>query len=186
MEDTLWSALGDEVDPAHREAPAALAPLPVEVVRSSRRRKTVSASIVEGRIVVRMPVHLTKAQEDDYVASLVARLERQRRSETVDLTERAAALARRYDLPMPRSIRFVSNQSSRWGSCTPGTGEIRLSDRIAGFPLWVLDAVIVHELAHLVHLHHSAEFWELAHRYPRTERALGFLIAKQLTGDDVA
>jgi predicted metal-dependent hydrolase len=79
----------------------------------------------------------------------------------------------------------VSNQTSRWGSCTPATREIRISDRIAGFPEWVLDAVVVHELAHLVHLGHTREFWELAHRYPLTERALGFLIAKQLGDDEV-
>ena len=125
-----------------------------------------SASIVGGKVVVRMPTHMTKAQEDEYVAALVARLERRRRSETVDLPTRAAALARKYDLPQPTSIRFVSNQASRWGSCTPSTGEIRVSDRIAGFPGWVLDAVVVHELAHLVHLHHTPEFWALAHRYP--------------------
>lgn len=196
MDETLWSALDGPLDdpldhpldgdPDHdgpADRPVLLTPLPVEVVRSSRRRKTVSASIVGDRIVVRMPVHMTKGEEEDYVATLVARLERQRQSKTVDLPQRAAMLARRYDLPAPTSIRFVSNQASRWGSCTPASGEIRLSDRIAGFPLWVLDAVIVHELAHLVHLHHDAEFWALAHRYPRTERALGFLIAKQLTGD---
>ena len=184
---TLWSALDDGWDP---DAPAAVEPPPppplqVEVIRSAKRRKTVSASIVDGRVVVRMPTFMTKAQEAEYVASLVAKLERQRRSEVVDLPARAATLARRYRLPTPSSIRFVSNQSTRWGSCTPSTKEIRLSDRIAAFPGWVLDAVIVHELAHLVHLHHDAAFWELAHRYPKTERAYGFLIAKQLTDDEV-
>ncbi|MEO7427764.1 MAG: M48 family metallopeptidase, partial [Acidimicrobiales bacterium] len=87
-------------------------------------------------------------------------------------------------LPAPRSIQWVTNQRQRWGSCTPSASEIRISDRIAGFPDWVLDAVIVHELAHLVHLQHSAEFWALAQRYPKTERAYGFLIAKQLTDED--
>jgi predicted metal-dependent hydrolase len=194
VEDTLWSTLEDDVqeldddlDVAREgvDEPAELAPLPVEVVRSSKRRKTVSASIVDGKIVVRMPTHMTKAQEAEYVAALVARLERQRQSGVVDLTERAAVLAKRYDLPTPTTIRFVSNQVSRWGSCTPSTREIRVSDRIASFPAWVLDAVIVHELAHLVHLHHTPAFWELAHRYPKTERALGYLIAKQVTDDDV-
>lgn len=178
---TLWSALEDD-GPGDVTA---LPPLEVQVVRSARRRKTVSASIVGGRVVVRMPTHLTKAQEDEYVAALVAKLERRRHGEAVDLPTRAAELARRYDLPPPTSIRFVSNQSSRWGSCTPSTGEIRISDRIAGFPGWVLDAVVVHELAHLVHVHHTPEFWAVANRYPLTERALGFLIAKQLTDDDV-
>lgn len=184
--ETLWSTLdeGWEQQPTVDDQ-GAPAPLAVEVVRSSKRRKTVSASIVDGRVVVRMPSFMTKAQEDEYVATLVARLERQRRSDQVDLPTRAAALAKRYRLPTPTSIRFVSNQTHRWGSCTPSTGEIRLSDRIAGFPGWVLDAVIVHELAHLVHLRHTPAFWELAHRYPRTERAYGFLIAKQLTDDEV-
>jgi predicted metal-dependent hydrolase len=184
--ETLWSTLEDGWDPDVVGDEAATAPaLEVEVVRSAKRRKTVSASIVDGRVVVRMPSFMTKAQEEEYVAALVARLERQRRSDQVDLPTRAAVLARRYRLPTPSSIRFVSNQSSRWGSCTPSTGEIRLSDRIAGFPGWVLDAVIVHELAHLVHLHHTPAFWELAHRYPKTERAYGFLIAKHLTEDEV-
>lgn len=159
--------------------------LPVEVVRSPKRRKSVSARIVDGRIVVRMPTWMTKAQEAEYVTSLVAKLERQQSAQTVDLPRRAAELARRYDLPRPASIRWVANQRQRWGSCTPATGEIRISDRIAAFPGWVLDAVIVHELAHLVHLAHSPEFWALANRYPKTERAYGFLIAKQLTEDDL-
>jgi predicted metal-dependent hydrolase len=190
--ETLWSTLQDDelappADSAVDEAePAVLPPLEVEVVRSSKRRKTVTASLVSAnKVVVRMPTWMTKAEEEEYVTALVAKLERKRTSEAVDLTARARLLALRYDLPEPASIRFVSNQSQRWGSCTPSTREIRLSDRIAGFPLWVLDAVIVHELAHLVHLGHTPEFWELAHRYPRTERAYGYLIAKQLTDDDV-
>ena len=180
VEETLWSTLEEEVVERAVPVPA----LEVEVVRSSKRRKTVSASVIDGRVVVRMPTWMTKAQEDEYVTALVAKLERRRRSEVVDLTTRAAQLAKRYDLPKPTSIRFVSNQVSRWGSCTPSTGEIRISDRIAGFPTWVLDAVVVHELAHLVHLGHTPEFWELANRYTMTERALGFLIAKQMTDED--
>jgi predicted metal-dependent hydrolase len=156
----------------------------VEVVRSSKRRKTVSARVVDGRIVVRMPQWMTKAQEAEYVTSLVAKLERQHAGSITDLPRRAAELAARYDLPRPASIRWVTNQTQRWGSCTPSTGEIRISDRIAAFPAWVIDAVIVHELAHLVHLHHTAAFWELANRYPKTERAYGFLIAKQLADDE--
>ncbi len=162
-----------------------MAAMPVEVVRSAKRRKSVSARIVDGKIVIRMPQWMTKKQEAEYVTDLVAKLERQHQSETVDLPQRARELAKRYDLPVPTSIQWVGNQKQRWGSCTPSTGEIRISDRIAGFPLWVLDAVLVHELAHLVHLNHSPAFHELANRYPKQERAYGFLIAKQLTDDEV-
>jgi predicted metal-dependent hydrolase len=179
-------ALADEPTAAPGDpGGSGVAQLEVEVVRSTKRRKSVSARIVDGRIVVRMPQWMTKAQEAEYVTALVARLERQHTAQRVDLATRAAELAARYGLPLPSSIRWVTNQRHRWGSCTPETGEIRISDRIAGFPGWVLDAVIVHELAHLVHLHHTPEFWALANRYPKIERAYGFLIAKQMTDDEV-
>ncbi len=192
--ETLWSA--EEWEPAEDgrvptlRAPATteaerVAGMEVEVIRSAKRRKSVSARIVDGRIVIRMPHWMSKAQEREYVESLVAKLVRQHTAEAVDLSARARQLARRYDLPAPTSIRFVSNQASRWGSCTPATGDIRISDRIAGFPGWVLDAVIVHELAHLVEVGHGPDFQALADRYPRQERAYGFLLAMQLTDDEV-
>ena len=72
--------------------------------------------------------------------------------------------------------------TTRWGSCSPHSGEVRLSTRLAAFPDWVIDYVIVHELAHLVIDGHGHEFWELVHRYPKSERAIGYLIA--MSGDD--
>ena len=42
-------------------------------------------------------------------------------------------------------------------------------------PDWVLDYVLVHELAHLVVPGHGPQFWSLVDRYPRTERARGYL-----------
>jgi predicted metal-dependent hydrolase len=190
--DSLWSTEEWEPRPATRptllvEPPeAAVARMEVEVVRSAKRRKSVSASIVDGRIVVRMPQWMTKAQEAEYVEAMRAKLERQHASTGVDLTTRAAELARRHRLPVPTSIRWVANQRSRWGSCSPDTGEIRITDRIASFPVWVIDAVIVHELAHLVEANHGPRFHELANRYPKQERAYGYLLAMQVTGDDLA
>jgi predicted metal-dependent hydrolase len=188
--DTLWST--DEWEHAEpTAAPTLAAPGPtvadmdVEVIRSPKRRKSVSARVVDGRIVVRMPQWMTKAQEAEYVEAMVAKIVRQHTATTVDLTQRAGELARRYGLPAPRSIRFVTNQASRWGSCSPATGEIRISDRIAAFPAWVLDAVLVHELAHLVEANHSPAFHALADRYPKQERAYGFLLAMQLADDDI-
>jgi hypothetical protein len=193
--ETLWSAEEWEPVEVGRRAGTLRAPptteaervagMEVEVVRSSKRRKSVSARIVDGRIVIRMPQWMSKAQEREYVESLVAKLVRQHTAKAVDLPARARELAHRYDLPEPTSIRFVSNQSSRWGSCTPSTGDIRITDRIASFPGWVLDAVIVHELAHLVEVGHGPEFQVLADRYPKQERAYGFLLAMQLTDDEV-
>ena len=150
----------------------------VEVVRSPKRRKTVSAREVDGVIRVSIPASMTKADEAKWVDEMVRRLERQTASASVDLVERAALLAERYRLPRPQSIRWVSNQGSRWGSCTPVDGTVRISDRLAAFPPWVLDYVIVHELAHLEVPGHDRRFYELVDRYPKAERARGFLIAK--------
>lgn len=74
-------------------------------------------------------------------------------------------------------IRWVSNQNQRWGSCSPEEKVVRLSDKLVPFPEWVIDYVIVHELAHLTHAGHDKDFWALVNQYPKTERARGYLIA---------
>ena len=161
--------------------------LPVEIVRSARRKRTVEAQIVNGTIRVHVPARMKQSEVDRYTAELVARLQRAEASERIDLTARATVLARRYKLPTPKSIRFVDNQKSQWGSCTPANSEIRLSSRLTQFPSWVLDYVIVHELAHLVEFHHNAKFTALVDQYPKAERARGFLIGVHYApdGDDV-
>lgn len=155
-----------------------LAPLEVRVIRSARRRKTAQARLLDSVLEIRIPGRSTKVEEREFVEHFRSRFERSRAAEAIDLEERAEALARRYDLPRPRSIRWVGNQNDRWGSCTPDDGSIRLSNRMAGFPGWVVDYVIVHELAHLVVAGHGPDFWRLVERYPRTERARGYLLAK--------
>lgn len=158
--------------------------LPVEVRRSARRRKTSEARIEDGRIVVLLPAWLPDDEADAHVAHLVGRLQRRHRSTTVDLPARAALLARRHDLPLPRAIEWSDRQRRRWGSCSVGAGRIRISSRLAEAPRFVLDYVIVHELAHLVVPDHSPAFHALVARYPRAERAKGWLLAKDLDGDD--
>jgi predicted metal-dependent hydrolase len=154
--------------------------LPVEVIRSPRRRKTVQATVVDGVVQVRVPSWMSRAEVDEHVAELVPRLERRLRSDHVDLMGRALRLARRFDLPEPRSVTWADNHRRQWGSCQVASGDIRLSRRLADYPSWVLDYVLVHELAHLVHADHSSAFRALVDRYPRAERARGFLIAKDL------
>lgn len=151
---------------------------PVRIIRSSRRRKTSQARLVDGVLEVRIPSWMTISDEQRTVAEFVDRFERRRAVEPIDLAARAARLAAEHDLPEPTSIRWVDNQSSRWASCTAETGVIRMSTRMAGFPNWVIDGVIVHELAHLLEPNHSRAFWRLANRYPLMERTRGFLIAQ--------
>lgn len=154
--------------------------LPVQIIESTRRKKTVSAKVVGGVLEVRTPVGLHRTERDAHIRQLAARLARKRASTELDLPSRAAALAKKYGLPRPNSIEWSSRQNSRWGSCTPSQGSVRISDRMSGMPKWVVDYVIIHELAHLVHLHHDADFHALVARYPRAERAEGFLEAVSL------
>ena len=70
----------------------------------------------------------------------------------------------------------MSNQGSRWGSCTPVDGTIRLSDRLVTTPGWVIDYVLVHELAHLIEIGHGPRFHRLVDAYPKAERARGYLL----------
>jgi len=151
----------------------------VEVRVSTRRRKSASAFWSEGRVVVVLPASMPRSARAEMVEDLVRRVLNYRphlAASDVDLSARGAQLADRYlDGVRPTSIRWVTNQRSQWGSCTCGTGEIRISDRLRVVPGWVLDAVVVHQLAHLVEPNHSPRFRALVDRYGRSKEADVFL-----------
>ena len=128
-----------------------------------------------------IPATLSRAEEREWIDTMVARLERaerRRKPSDTELLKRARALSDRYlgGLAEPGSVRWVDNQKSRWGSCTPGDRTIRLSARLQGMPSWVVDYVLVHELAHLLEPGHDAAFWGWVERYPQAERAKGYLL----------
>ena len=152
--------------------------LPIDVIRSKRRRRTVEASLVDGRLQVRVPYGLSPARETELVEQASDRVLRKVSSERIDLMRRARQLADRYDLPRPIRVEWSSRQMRRWGSCTPDQGHIRISNRLTSVPAWVLDSVLIHELAHLAVTDHGPRFQELVDRYELSERAKGYLIAK--------
>lgn len=160
----------------------------VKIVRSRGRVKTVSARVVDGYLLVQAPASISDAELQPIVDKLKKRVQnRQARKELDDrqLDQLARDLNQQYfgGTLTWRVIRWVTNQEkSRWASCTPATGTIRLSHRLAGLPPFVVTYVTMHELAHLVHANHSLEFWDLVNRYPKTERARGYLMA--LGGED--
>lgn len=156
----------------------------VQVERSRRRRTTYAGQMVGDVLKVVVPTWMSNAEIDAAVAAMTEHFRRKQSTERFDLPQRAASLARRYGLPTAADVRWGGEMSSRWGSCTPGTGVIRLSTRLAAFPDWVVDYVIVHELAHLAVPDHSAAFWQLVRRYGKAERATGFLIAKSAEATD--
>ncbi|MHB1712858.1 MAG: M48 metallopeptidase family protein [Acidimicrobiales bacterium] len=151
----------------------------VEVRVSSRRKKTAGAHWEGDRIIVVVPTHLRGLDRDAMVDHLSRRLQQHRpllHLSDNQLAERAAELADRYlDGIRPSSIRWSMTQNKRWGSCTVSSREIRISERLRVAPNWVLDSVIVHELAHLIEANHGPRFKALDNRYPRKDEADTFL-----------
>lgn len=175
-----WSAVGD-TEPTRPE---------VVVRRSARRRSTVNARREGDTVIVSVPASMTRVQEAHWVEKMLERLERQeqrrrpgRKAGDDDLAARADRLARAHldavgpggRWPRPVSVRWTRPMRTRWASCTPADATIRMSERLREVPGWVLDHVLVHELVHLRESNHGPDFRALEARYPRSERAIGYL-----------
>ena len=171
--------------------PALLEERLVRVVRSARRRRTVSARVVAGVLEVRVPSGASAEEERVWVERMRRWAERRdRRQQRLsgldndDLHRRATTLNERYFGGGLRfAIQYVADQEARFGSCSP-SGSIRIAHRVAALPAWVRDYVLVHELAHIVEPNHSAAFWRIVERYPLAERAKGFLMALGVEADE--
>lgn len=162
----------------HRPADAGRPPLRIE--RSTRRRKSASAYAEHGAVVLQLPAGLAAAEEDRLIAELVDKVTGARRARELggddELAARARALADAYlDGVRAASVTWSSRMRRRYGSCTPRDGTIRISERLARYPRYVLDYVLVHELAHLLEPDHSDGFQALIARFPDADRARGFL-----------
>jgi hypothetical protein len=160
----------------------------IELVRGTQRRKHVEAVLIGDRLRVSFPRWMSVDEAQVTAQELAERMRRRTDSSAIDIAARARRLAREHALPRPRSVRWVDNMRQRWGSCTPEEGTIRVSSRLAAYPSWVLDYVLVHELAHLVVASHGPAHDVLVDRFSLAERARGFLIAVDLDpdeGDDV-
>ena len=152
----------------------------IDIRRSKRRRRTVSAYRDGETVVILMPASTPRSQEQEIVDEMVQRLDRtdpRQKPSDEALLERAQVLASKYLKTTldPFSIRWVTNQQSRWGSCTPADRSIRISHRLQPMPQFVVDYVVLHEIAHLLVPDHSAEFKSLMDRYPRAVHAQGYL-----------
>lgn len=161
----------------------------IKVVRSSKRKKTVSARLVDGVLKISAPACLSDDELKPIIARLQKRIEKKQKKDRLDDTE-LRAIAKRLNAKYFQNrlegmtISWSTNQDKRYGSCTPAHKSIRISHRIAAMPQFVKEYVVMHELAHLVEANHSEKFWRLVNRYPLTERARGYLIAVGLEGLD--
>ncbi|GAB3847742.1 M48 metallopeptidase family protein [Nesterenkonia populi] len=152
----------------------------VIVIRSARRTRTVSGDQVGGLLRLRVPARTSRRELDKHARAFRRRMASKGSAAAAGdgaLAERASALSAKYldGIPQPTSVTWSSQQLRRWGSTTSTTGTVRLSARLKHMPGWVVDAVLVHELAHLLEPDHGAAFKKLVDRYPRTAEADAFL-----------
>ena len=128
---------------------------------------------------MQVPARLRGRERRDFVDELVARVLTQRPQHAAGdgaLEQRCRELAALYtDGVDASSVRWTTSQTTRWASCSPVTREIRVSTRLRQCPAWVIDAVLVHELAHLHEADHSAAFHAIANRFERQRDAEVFL-----------
>ena len=104
------------------------------------------------RLRIGLPAHATAAQIRDLAQGWL-----QRQARRV-FEQRCALYAPRLGVRVRRIA--LSSATTRWGSAS-ADGSIRLNWRLVHFGLAVLDYVVVHELAHLREMNHSAAFWEV-------------------------
>jgi predicted metal-dependent hydrolase len=137
---------------------------------------TVSGEIEFSQLFLVPPAHQAKRREvlrDWYIArakeEIIARAE-----------QRARALGVKYT-----SAKIVDNRY-RWGSCT-AKDSVNFNWRLIKAPMFVIDYVIVHELAHLIEPNHTSRFWSIVRAsIPTTEKAKAWLkVHGQVLEEDV-
>jgi predicted metal-dependent hydrolase len=162
----------------------------VKVIRSPRRRRTISARMEGEVMLVSAPQHTPEAELNTVIAKFRKRFERRELRKELNLKQNLLGACRRFNEQYfdnqidVKSIEYSTEQTSKWGVCNHRNRSILISHRLAGMPAWVRDYVIIHEMAHILHPNHRARFWILVNRYKLSERARGYLIAKGYDNED--
>ena len=160
-----------------------------EIKRSKRRRSTVEAKFVKDKLYIYLPSSMNESDEKKWIGKMVKWGERYKIRKELNnnnkLLERSQKLNKKYfNGSLDFSIKFVTNQRNRFGSCTIRTRSIRISDKLVKMPQWIQDYVIIHELAHILYPNHSNKFWEKVNQYKYAERARGYLMAIGMLSED--
>ena len=176
---SITHSLGDGEDDAEVTLPG-ISEGEIVVLRSKRRKKSISAYRQGGRIIISIPSRMSKADERSVIPEMIAKIRAQESDESPSetmLMQRCVQLLERYAPEIticPKSINWRSMRE-RWGSCTSVDATIRISDRLKGAPSYALDYVLLHEAIHLHYFHHGPEFKAVLARFPEERRAEAYL-----------
>ncbi|MHB8154954.1 MAG: M48 metallopeptidase family protein [Candidatus Omnitrophota bacterium] len=158
----------------------------VKIIRSPRRRRSVSARLVNDLLLINAPLMLPQERLDKIVSDFKLKFARKELKTELDKEKNLSDLAnilneKYFDNKLKiESIEYATNQNSRFGCCNYRTAKIRISHKIGLMPKWVRKYVLIHEMAHLIQPNHSRAFWDIVCRYKLTERARGYLMAASI------
>lgn len=163
----------------------------VKIIRSSNRKRTVSARLEGDTLIVHAPEEIPGERLSKIIESFKKRFTRSAMKKEANRSENLGELAEKLNqkyfggVIQIGSIEYVASLSCKFGVCNTARKEIRISHVLAKMPDWVRKYVIVHEMAHIIEPNHGAHFWELVNRYELAERARGYLMAKGMdTGEE--
>lgn len=154
-----------------------------QVIRSKRRRRTVSARLIKDTLLVHAPAALSPERLETIIANFKIKFEKKKIKDDLERNEPLKDIADRLNKKYfagalkIHSIAYSTNHNSKFGCCLYKTGDIRISHAVGLMPKWVRDYVLIHEMAHLIEPNHSKAFWDLLSRYQFCERAKGYLMA---------
>ena len=150
------------------------------VIRSTRRKRNISAYRQGGRIIVSIPARMSKADEHAIIPEMIAKI-RSQESARIPSEERLMERTNKLLVSLapeitarPASINWRPMRE-RWGSCTSVDRTIRISDRLKLAPDYALDYVLFHEAIHLQLFDHGAQFTEVLGRFEGAELASAYL-----------
>ena len=162
----------------------------VRIIRSRRRKRTISARLVKDTLLVSAPLMLSQERLEKIVADFKVKFEKKKLKQELDRKQNLIDIARKLNVKYfenklkINSIEYVTDQNSKYGCCNFRDGWIRVSHKVGLMPEWVRDYVIVHEMAHLIEPNHSSAFWDIVSRYKLAERARGYLMAVGIEGEE--
>lgn len=157
----------------------------IEYVHKKSDRRTISVSVNDdGILEVRSPRRMSDGLVENFILDngekILRMLERNRERREyeerlgdaglAELRRRAAAViperVRHYSRIMgvtPQRVR-INAARTRFGSCSV-LGNLNFSCRVMAYSAKAVDYVVIHELAHLIHMDHSAAFWRVVASY---------------------
>ena len=164
----------------------------VKVARSDRRKKTISARLVEDTIHINVPANTSEVHLKELISNFKKRFERRKLKKELNAKQDLKSVVgrlneRHFDSRLKvNKIEYATDQYKKFGCCNYKSKTIRISHQLIEMPPWVRDYVIFHEMAHIIEPNHSSAFWKIISRYRLAERARGYLMAKGFETERVA